>query len=178
MTLTRRRVCGLGGGLIAALALPPLQARAGGIAEIAMTGTGDGARVWFDPVGLHVVPGQAIRWTNRDPSNVHTATAYHPANDDHPLRIPREAKPWDSGFIFLDQTFSVVLTRPGIYDYYCIPHEMAGMVGRIVVGRPGDDGWRGAMSTGDGVPEVALRAFPAVAEILERGIVPGPYIHS
>lgn len=174
MTLTRRRVFGLGGGLIAALALPPVLARAGGIAEITMTGTGDGARVWFDPAGLHVEPGQTIRWNNRDPSNVHTTTAYHPANDGHPLRIPRGAGSWDSGYLVLDQSFSVVLTRPGVYDYYCIPHEMAGMVGRIVVGRPSDEEWQGATSAGNGVPEVALNRFPAVAEILERGIVPGP----
>jgi len=178
MILTRRRVCGLGGGLIAALALPLLPAGAGGIAEITMTGTGDGARVWFEPAGLHVEPGQTIRWTNRDPSNVHTATAYHPANDDHPLRIPHGAEPWDSGYLVLDQSFDVVLTRPGVYDYYCIPHEMAGMVGRIVVGRPGDDGWQGAKTTGEGLPEVALRAFPDVTEILERGTVPGPHKHS
>lgn len=176
MILSRRRVFGLGGGLIAALALPPHSVRAAdGIAEITMTGTGDGARVWFDPAGLHVEPGQTIRWTNRDPSNVHTATAYHPANDDHPLRIPRGAKPWDSGYIRLDRSFSVVLTRPGVYDYYCIPHEMAGMVGRIIVGRPSDDGWQGVESTADGVPEAARHAFPTVADILERGIMPSPY---
>jgi hypothetical protein len=46
---------------------------------------------------------------------------------------------------------------------------MAGMVGRIVVGRPSDAGWRGeARDTGD-LPEAALRAFPAVEAILDRG---------
>ena len=35
------------------------------------------------------------------------------------------------------ESFAVELTEPGVYDYYCIPHEHAGMVGRIVVGGPG-----------------------------------------
>ena len=30
-----------------------------------------------------------------------------------------------------------MLTVEGVYDYFCAPHEMAGMVGRIIVGRPG-----------------------------------------
>jgi plastocyanin len=56
-----------------------------------------GSRVWFDPIGLYVEPGTAVRWTVRE--NVHTTTAYHPDNDHHPLRIPEGAAPWDSGFL-------------------------------------------------------------------------------
>ena len=32
--------------------------------------------------------------------------------------------------------FEVTLTVPGVYDYFCTPHEAAGMVGRIIVGQP------------------------------------------
>ena len=139
-----------------------------------------GARVWFDPIGLYVEPGTTVRWVVRE--NVHTTTAYHPHNDKHSLRIPEGAEPWDSGYLVQPGThFDVSLTVPGVYDYYCTPHEGAGMVGRIVVGtsrgpgaepfdywvdRPGTDGWRA-------VPDAAREAFPSIARILaERRVHP------
>jgi hypothetical protein len=61
----------------------------------------------------------------------------------------------------------VELTEPGVYDYFCIPHEHAGMVGRIVVGSPGADA---ARPDGD-LPDAALKAFPPVEAILRQGIV-------
>lgn len=72
----------------------------------------------------------------------------------------------------LVQTFSVT----GVYDYFCKPHEMAGMVGRIVVGEPGDG--PGTKPFGyapeqhwKAVPEAARKALPSVAEIMKRGTV-------
>jgi len=109
---------------------------------------------------------------NRDPGNAHTTTAYHPDNAGHPRRIPDGAAPWDSGYLLPDGTFAVTLTVAGVYDYYCRPHEHAGMVGRIVVGRaigPGPSG-----ESAGPVPEAARRAFPAVDEILRRGTVRRP----
>jgi hypothetical protein len=49
-----------------------------------------------------------------------------------------------------------------------VPHEHAGMVGRIVVGRPGD---REPVFSEESIPEVALRAFPPVDEIIRNRIV-------
>jgi len=139
-----------------------------------------GSRVWFDPIGLYVEPGATVRWIVRE--NVHTTTAYHPQNDHHPRRIPESAVAWDSGFlVHPGDHFEVTLTVPGVYDYYCMPHEAVGMVGRIVVGqpigsgaepfdywvgRPGTDSWRH-------VPEAARQTFPSVAQILhERRVHP------
>lgn len=137
-----------------------------------------GARVWFDPIGLHVQSGTTVRWIARE--NVHTTTAYHPDNDQHSLRIPDGAVPWDSGYLVKPgATFDVTLRVPGVYDYYCMPHEGAGMVGRIVVGKasgpgtqpfdywigtPGTDGWRH-------VPDAARAAFPSVERILAERVV-------
>ncbi len=132
-----------------------------------------GAHTWFDPIGLYVKPGTTVRWIVS--KNVHTTTAYHPNNDHHSLRIPKSAKPWDSGYLVkpgdhFDHRFSV----PGVYDYYCMPHEAAGMVGRIVVGASAGPGaesfdyWVGASGT-DGwhrVPDAARHAFPSIARIL------------
>jgi plastocyanin len=140
---------------------------------IEMRSDAAGSRVWFDPIGLYVEPGTTVRWIVRE--NVHATAAYHPDNDGHSLRIPAAAVPWDSGYlVHPGDHFDVTLTVPGVYDYYCLPHEAVGMVGRIVVGqadgpgaepfdywvgRPGTDGWQQ-------VPDAARAAFPTVGSIL------------
>src|SRR5205085_2886326 len=66
---------------------------------------------------------------------------WHLANDSHSLRIPTSAQPWASDYLVdPGDRFEVVLTVPGVYDYFCTPHEMAGMVGRIIVGQPSGPG--------------------------------------
>jgi plastocyanin len=168
--VSRRAILYLGGGAAAALATAPSGSLADEAVEIAMQGRLDGSKVWFDPIGVLVTPGQTVRWTNRNPGNSHTTTAYNPANFDRPLRMPKDAKPWNSDFLLPNETFSMTLTVEGVYDYYCIPHEHAGMVGRIVVGRPGAHDWTKSADAGD-LPEAALKAFPAVEEILAKGAV-------
>ena len=51
----------------------------------------------------------------------------------------------------------MTFTDEGVYDYYCVPHEHAGMVGRIVVG---DAEPRSARC---GTPEAGLTPLPEVA---------------
>jgi plastocyanin len=148
------------------------------VVEIAMRSDRLGAEVWFDPIGVLVQPGQTVRWVVAE--NVHTTTAYHPKNDGHALRIPDAASPWDSGFLVKPRDhFEVTLTVEGVYDYFCAPHEAAGMVGRIVVGRPGGPGalpfdyFRGRPGTENWkpVPPAAQKAFPSVDAILRQGSV-------
>lgn len=137
-----------------------------------MRGKPDGSHVWFDPVGIHLHAGQTVRWTNLDPANSHTATAYHPDNYDHPLRMPREAKPWDSDYLLPNEQFSVTLTVSGVYDLFCVPHEHAGMVCRLVVGNPAASPAPNAAGGADGLPpEAALKNFPSVEEIVAKGII-------
>jgi plastocyanin len=163
--ITRRGALGL-----AAALLVPARAWARQEVEIRMWGDALGAHVGFDPVGLRVAPGTTVRWTNGDKGNAHTSTAYHP-KFDRPRRIPAVAAAWDSDYLLAGESFAVTLTAEGVYDYYCVPHEHAGMVGRIVVGDPGADGWMEGAGAGAGLPEVALAGFPPVAEIVARGIV-------
>lgn len=166
MRLARR---GFLAGAAALLALPAEAAGlAAGPAEIVMRGDADGAHVWFDPAGLLVPPGTTVRWVNRDAGNAHTATAYDPANLERPRRIPATATPWDSDYLLPDESFEVMLTAPGVYDFCCIPHEHAGMVGRIVVGAiPADwQGWPDA-----GLPQAAVAGFPDAATIVAQGTV-------
>ena len=139
----------------------------------------DGAEVYFDPIGLRIQPGDTVRWIQVN--GYHSVTAYHPANGDRELRIPEGAKPWDSGILLAQypargSTFEHTFTIPGVYDYLCMPHEAAGMVGRIIVGEPAagpgtrpfgyapDRHWKP-------VPTPAQQAFPAIAQIMEKGTV-------
>jgi plastocyanin len=175
MRPSRRHTLQIGGGLLAGLAAPRLAHAGERTAEIRMQGNADGSHVWFNPVGIHVLPGQTIRWINLDPGNSHTATAYHPRNFDRPLRMPEAAEPWHSDYLLPNESFSVTLTAEGVYDFYCIPHEHAGMVGRIVVGRPRDEKPAMSQEGSDPIPEIALKASPPVGEIIRRRLVrPGP----
>jgi plastocyanin len=139
-----------------------------------------GSKVWFDPVGLLVEPGTTIRWLVKE--NVHTTTAYHPKNGHHSLRIPEGAAPWDSGFLVNPgDHFDVTLTVPGVYDFFCMPHEAAGMVGRLVVGKSAGPGalpfdyFKGRAGTRDWlpVPAAAQHRFPTVERIVRERTVGG-----
>lgn len=138
-----------------------------------------GAAVGFDPVGLAVAPGDEVRWVLD--SGAHSTTAYHASLHAHPTRIPPGARPWDSGILFRPgATFEIALEVPGVYDVYCLPHEAAGMVGRIVAGEPGVDfevppyGRTVGRYDGPLPPDAALAAFPAVETIVREGTVPHP----
>ena len=73
----------------------------------------------------------------------------------------------------------MTLTVEGVYDYFCIPHERAGMVGRIVVGEatgPGAeplDYFKGMPQAANwlAVPIPAQKTFPSVKSILSEKVV-------
>lgn len=178
--VTRRTFLAAGGLTLAGLAAPAIL-RAARPVEIQMRATPRGEEVWFDPIGVWVPSGQTVRWVLHH--DVHTTTAYHPTNDHHSLRIPEGATPWNSGFLVQSGAhFDVVLTVEGVYDYYCMPHEQAGMVGRIIVGRPHGPGalafdyFKGRPDTASWkpVPEAARNAFPGVEQIMATRIVRRP----
>jgi plastocyanin len=154
--------------------------------EIRMRSDTRGEHVGFDPIGILIQPGQTVRWVAESPGNPHTTTAYHPRNGKHSLRIPETAEPWDSGFLFKEgDRFEVTLTVEGVYDYFCLPHEAAGMVGRIVVGRPAGPGSRpfdyfaGRPGTADWlpVPDAARHSFPSIEAIVRQRVIrhAGPF---
>ena len=170
MRPSRRLVLALGGGALATLTM---QGRllAAPVETVEMRGTARGDHVWFSPRGLAVAPGTTVRFVNRDKGNSHTSTAYHPAFFDRKRRIPKAAQPWDSDYLLPDESFEVTLTVPGVYDYYCVPHEMAGMAGRIVVGVPADPGWEGPSDDSGDLLAETLASLPSVEEILAKGRV-------
>jgi plastocyanin len=146
--------------------------------EVRLLQTPDG-NAYFDPAGIHIAPGDTVRWVQI--SGFHSITAYHPRNDNHELRIPESAEPWDSDILQAQSpkpgaTFEHVFTVQGVYDYFCKPHEMAGMVGRVVVGEPGNGPGTKAFGYAPSehwkqVPDVARKAFAPVTEIMQKGTV-------
>jgi plastocyanin len=174
MKRSRRQFLPLGGVFIATFSSASyILANTNALIDIGMQGRAVGSHVWFDPIGVRIQPGQSVRWTNLDPGNAHTSTSYHPAKFARPLRIPEKATAWDSDYLLPNETFVVQLTEPGVYDYYCQPHEHAGMVGRIVVGNPPPASWKFPAGAGDvALPQIALDAFPSVVEdIMWKGVV-------
>lgn len=177
--LTRRKLVSVCGSIVAGVALhpPKLQAQAK-VLEIHMRSDSGGSHVGFDPVGVLIAPGSIVRWICDQ--NVHTTTAYSPKNDNHALRIPENAQPWTSDYLLPGQSFEVTLTEEGVYDYFCVPHELAGMVGRIIVGKatgPGRlpfDYFTGEGHSWRKVPPAAQQAFPSIAEVMQKKIVASP----
>ena len=94
----------------------------------------------FAPEDVTVSAGDTVTFRNTS-SEAHSVTAY--ADD-----IPDGADYFTSGgfddesearenitetLVNAGDSFEATLTEPGTYRYFCIPHEEAGMVGRIVV---------------------------------------------
>ncbi len=167
------------GTLVLLLAVLIAHPAAANTFEIRAVMSKDGGQVYFDPIGLHIQPGDTVRWVQAN--GYHSVTSYHPANDNRELRIPERAQPWDSGILLGEypakgSTFERTFSVPGVYDYLCVPHEAAGMVGRIIVGSPeAGPGTRAFGYAPDRhwkpVPEPAQKAFPAIQLIMEKRTV-------
>lgn len=93
----------------------------------------------FEPQVIHVEPGATVEWLVE--SGRHDVTAYH--RDQHaPHHTPEGVEPWGSGRLTgAGATFEHTFEEEGIYDYVdtqqvCVAHEIAGNVGRVIVGWP------------------------------------------
>src|SRR3954447_19641744 len=72
----------------------------------------------FDPATLTVPVGTTVNWV--DVSGTHTTTSYDGL--------------WDSGRrLAVGESYSYTFNQPGVYHYYCVPHESVGMIGTVVV---------------------------------------------
>jgi plastocyanin len=129
-------------------------------------GNNYGRGQWFyDPIGLYIEKGQTVKFTGAKWGT--TITAFHPSNFNHELRIPANAKPFDSGVLGEDSekysAFQWTFDVEGTYDFFSRNHEPVGMVGRIVVGTPGGPAEN---PPGYGAREGRAPVFPAQAKIL------------
>lgn len=87
----------------------------------------------FDPDSLTIKVGDSVTWDNES-TITHTATCDpSKAADASHVKLPDGAEPWDSGDVAAGETFSHTFDVAGEYDYICIPHEMAGMLGKVIV---------------------------------------------
>ncbi|MFB6304157.1 MAG: plastocyanin/azurin family copper-binding protein [Haloferacaceae archaeon] len=99
--------------------------------------------VAFDPVRITVAAGDEVVWENTS-SRGHTVTAYGSTLPDGAdffasggygsESAAREA--WRSeigGRLTTGDRFRHTFEVPGTYEYFCIPHEQAGMVGTVEV---------------------------------------------
>ena len=120
---------------------------------------------YFDPPGLFLQPGDRVIWVLVEDVTTagHSATTYHPTQDKE-LRIPQNATVWNSGLLHLsDETFEQRFDVPGVYDYFCIPHETDGMVGRLIVKEASGPG---SKPLSEGVSPAAQSAMPALEELM------------
>jgi len=87
----------------------------------------------FSPEEIRIQAGQTVVWRNTTPVP-HTVTADpERVRDPEQVTLPEGAEPFDSGFMFENDVFRHTFTVPGEYVYVCVPHDMAPMVGRVVV---------------------------------------------
>lgn len=92
--------------------------------------TGD---LTFNPQTVTISAGNTVEWRNTS-GMPHTATgdpgkAADPAN----VVLPEGAEPFDSGMLSQGESYSHTFEVPGRYQYVCLPHEAAGMIGEIIV---------------------------------------------
>jgi plastocyanin len=87
----------------------------------------------FLPDTVRIAAGEAVVWRNGG-DIIHTVTG-DPDRAERPgsVRLPAGARPFDSGDMRPGETFRHVFTVPGEYVYFCVPHELAGMVGVVIV---------------------------------------------
>ncbi|KTG13083.1 cupredoxin domain-containing protein [Haloferax profundi] len=99
--------------------------------------------VAFDPPVVTVDVGDEVVWRNTS-SRGHTVTAYESvlpegaeffaSGEFEDEQTARKAYSNSlGGLIDSGETYSYTFDVPGEYEYLCIPHEQAGMVGTVVV---------------------------------------------
>jgi plastocyanin len=165
--MSRRALLRAGAATLAVVLLPSARVSGAGAALVRLRSEGSGRHVRFQPAGLLVRPGTTVTWVIE--SGVHTVTAYHPANGSTYHGLPAGSTPWDSGYLLEPgAVFRQVFTREGVYDYFCRPHEAAGMVGRIVVA---SDSATPAEPDTSGLQPAARAHLPPVRVIARRRVV-------
>ena len=98
------------------------------LVEVTMT---DG--LTYAPATVRIEKGATVVWRNTS-SVPHTVTADpRKARKPTSVRLPAGAKPFDSGNIAAGGSYRRTFDVAGTYRYFCIPHELQGMIGTVVV---------------------------------------------
>lgn len=124
MKFTRRD--GLKMAAATALAATPLKALAashgGNVVEMLNKAPDSNERQVFEPPVLQIEEGASVMFKATDRG--HNSEA----NSD---MIPEGVEPWKGK---INEDIEITFDVPGVYGYYCTPHQSAGMVGLILVG--------------------------------------------
>lgn len=97
-------------------------------AEVGMTN-----RLQFAPDTVRIRVGETVRWTNgSDLAHTVTADPSKAANASN-VALPQGASTFDSGMMEPGAVFEHTFDTAGTYQYVCVPHEAAGMIGWVVV---------------------------------------------
>ena len=120
------------------------------------------------PAVVWVSRGATVTW--RIEGGAHSVTAYHP-DYGRTLRIPDGAEAFDSGVVDAGTTFEHTFETPGVYNYFCRPHEGLGMVGLVIVEGPrGGPGTTAPDAVEDATASRALeRLLDDVAGVIQSG---------
>ncbi|MFB6130257.1 MAG: plastocyanin/azurin family copper-binding protein [Salinigranum sp.] len=133
----RRFLAGLGAAGVVGLAGCTAGASDGQDYDIGTTATR------FHPPEFTTSVGTEVVWKNTS-SRAHTVTAYEShlpdgaayfASGGYDTEQAARNAFYDKfgGALDSGETFSHTFEDPGTYHYFCIPHEQAGMVGKVVV---------------------------------------------
>jgi len=85
------------------------------------------------PMSVTIQKGDTVEWINNAQSLHSVTTNPAVAQDPKDVSLPKDAKPFDSGFMPPGSKWSYTFTVPGTYKYLCLPHEKDQMIGIIVV---------------------------------------------
>ncbi|MEZ3117751.1 halocyanin domain-containing protein [Halobaculum sp. MBLA0147] len=107
---------------------------------------GDGA-YGFGPAAVRVSPGTTVTWTWTGKGGSHNVVSSDGLFESELVG--------DEGHTF-ERTFE----SPGVYTYYCTPHEALGMKGAVVVGNVGGGGDSGGGEDGEAAAESGGSLLP------------------
>jgi plastocyanin len=102
----------------------------------------NGDRLNLTSVTIRV--GTTLTWTNLSTNNPHTVTfpvagQPLPPLPGDPFTPPLGGSTYDgtqvtnSGVLFYGQSYSLTFTKAGIFTYFCLFHDNAGMIGTVIV---------------------------------------------
>lgn len=106
----------------------------------------------FEPETVTIPPGDTVRWRNVGEIE-HTITAYEnevPKQEEYFAIGGFESeeaaqKHLHDGLVAPGERFEHTFDVSSLYEYYCIPHESAGMLGKVRVNKK--------TSSGDGISQ-------------------------
>ncbi|WP_049925038.1 cupredoxin domain-containing protein [Halopiger goleimassiliensis] len=131
----------------------------------------------FEPQVVHVVEGGTVEWLVE--TGRHDVTGYH--EDGHgPHRTPDGVDPWGSERLSgVGSSYERTFDQAGVYDYVdtqqvCTSHEVAGNVGRVVVGWPDPDDEPAMADPQPELPTQVVRAIDLFNEETRPVLEDGP----